>query len=168
MASQSRSRSVTVRRELEPGDLEGLTRLHGAIYPREHRLGGSFVADVERDLASAIDRGWPQRGAVWIVEHGGEIAGSLALTEEDDGPAKIRWFLLAPSLRGQGLGRRLLTELVAEADEAGHEAICLVTFSDLQTAGHLYRSLGFEITESHRDDRWGRPLLLQRYERRRP
>ena len=98
----------------------------------------------------------------------GEIAGSLALTEEDDGPAKIRWFLLAPSLRGQGLGRRLLTELVAEADEAGHERLCLVTFSDLRSAARLYRSLGFEITDSYRDGRWGRPLLLQRYERRRP
>jgi GNAT superfamily N-acetyltransferase len=159
---------VTIRRELQPGDVEALVRMHGTIYPREQRLGGSFEADVARDLESAIDRGWPQRGAVWIVEHGGEIAGSLALTVESDEPVRIRWFLLAPSLRGTGLGRHLLAELVAEADEAGYEAICLVTFSDLHTAGHLYRSLGFEITESHRDDRWGRPLLLQRYERRRP
>jgi GNAT superfamily N-acetyltransferase len=159
---------VTVRRELQPGDAEALVRMHGTIYPAEHRVRGSFRADVASDLEGAIERGWPQRGGVWIVEKDGEIAGSLALTEEAEGPARVRWFLLERSLRGSGLGRRLLTELVADADEAGYPVVCLVTFSELRAAGHLYRSLGFDVTESHVDDRWGRPLLLQRYERRRP
>jgi GNAT superfamily N-acetyltransferase len=159
---------VTIRRELRPGDVEALVRMHGTIYPREHRVGGSFEADVARDLASAIERGWPERGAVWIVEHEGQIAGSLALAEEGEGPARVRWFLLAPQVRGRGLGRRLLDELVGEADDAGHQVLCLVTFSELRVAAHLYRGHGFEVVEAHRDDRWGRPLLLQRYERRRP
>jgi GNAT superfamily N-acetyltransferase len=167
-ATPPRSDSVTVRRELRPGDVEALVRMHAAIYEGEYRLGGSFAPDVARDLEAAIERGWPQRGGVWIVEAGGEVAGSLALTEEPGAPARVRWFLLAPEVRGLGLGRRLLAELVAEADEAGHRVLCLVTFSELRTAARLYRSHGFEVTDSHEDDRWGRPLLLQRYERRRP
>jgi len=158
---------VTIRRELRPGDVDALVRMHGTIYPREHRVGGSFAPDVARDLSAAVERGWPARGAVWIVEHEGEIAGSLALTEEGEGPARVRWFLLAPQVRGRGLGRRLLDELVAEADDAGHELLCLVTFSELTLAARLYRSHGFGVVEERWDDRWGRPLLLQRYERRR-
>ena len=158
---------VTIRRALREGDPEAITRMHGRIYAAEYGLGGSFEPDVARELGRAVHRGWPERGGVWIVEHEDEIAGTLALIEEDEQSARIRWFLLDCALRGRGLGRLLLGELVAEADAAGHGVIRLATFSELHAAARLYRSFGFEVVGSHYDDRWGRVLLHQDYERRR-
>jgi ribosomal protein S18 acetylase RimI-like enzyme len=158
---------VTIRRDLREGDPEAITRIHGRIYAAEYGLGGSFEPDVALALERAISAGWPERGGVWIVEHDDEIAGTLALIEEDLRTARIRWFLLDPSVRGLGLGRRLLAELAAEADAAGYEVIRLETFSELTVAARLYRSFGFEVVGAHHDDRWGRMLLHQEYERRR-
>jgi len=159
---------VTVRRELRPGDVEAIAAMHGEAYGREYRVNQNFAIDVRQNLQAAVDSGWPERGLVWLVEHDGELAGSLALTEESAGVACVRWFLLLPSVRGAGLGRRLVTELVSEADAAGYELVHLMTFSELRAAAHIYRTVGFEVTGSREDDRWGRPLTLQTYERRRP
>jgi GNAT superfamily N-acetyltransferase len=158
---------VTIRRELRTGDLAAIQRLHGAIYGREHGVNATFEDDVAEALAAALDAGWPERGGFWAVEKEGRLAGTLALTEESPGAARVRWFLLDPSLRGLGAGRRLLEELIAEADEAGYELLLLDTFSELRTAAHLYRGHGFAVTDEREWTRWGPTLLLQRYERRR-
>ena len=162
------SESFAVRRELRPGDTEAIAAMHGEVYRGEYRLGPTFVTDIIDNLRTAVDAGWPQRGSVWLVERDGALAGSMALTEESRGVACLRWVLLRPQLRGAGLGRRLVTEALVEADESGYELVYLETFSDLTEAARIYRCLGFEVTATREDDRWGRPLLLQRYERRRP
>ncbi len=162
------SESIIVRRELRPGDTDAIAAMHGEVYTGEYRLGQAFVTDIVRNLSAAVEAGWPERGSVWLVELDGSLVGSLALTEEAPGGACLRWVLLRSELRGTGLGRRLVTEAVEEADEAGYDLIYLETFSDLQYAARIYRSLGFEVTRTREDDRWGRTLLLQRYERRRP
>jgi ribosomal protein S18 acetylase RimI-like enzyme len=161
------SESITVRRELRPGDTEAIAAMHGEVYRGEFALGPTFVTDIERNLAAAVEAGWPERGSLWLVELDGSLVGSMALTEESPGVACLRWVLLRSELRATGLGRRLVTEAVEEADDAGYDLLYLETFSELQYAARIYRRLGFEVTKTREDDRWGRQLLLQRYERRR-
>jgi len=161
------SDSVRVRRELRPDDPAEIQRLHGAIYGREHGVNATFEDDVAEAVSSALAAGWPERGGLWAVEQGDRLAGTLALNEESPTVGRVRWFLLEPALRGQGLGRRLLDELIAEADDAGYELLLLDTFSELRTAARLYREHGFEVTAEREWTRWGPTLLLQRYERRR-
>jgi ribosomal protein S18 acetylase RimI-like enzyme len=161
------SDGVTIRRELAPGDMGAIAGLHGSVYAVEHEMGPLFEADVATGLARAADSGWPERsGGVWIVENGGRVAGSMAWTDEGD-HAKVRWVLLHPDLRGRGLARGMLSELLAEADEAGHELVVLDTFSDLRAAAGMYRSAGFVVVGSQPHDRWGPTVELQRYELRR-
>jgi GNAT superfamily N-acetyltransferase len=89
----------------------------------------------------------------------------VALTDEGAGLATLRWFVLDPGLRGRGLGRRLLAEVLETARDAGYERIGLETFSDLRAAAHLYRSFGFELLWSQTGPRWGREeIVYQRYE----
>lgn len=164
---ETETASVTIRRELREGDREAIVRMHRTVYAAEYGLGGSFAADVDVEFGRARELGWPDRGGAWMAERGGRLAGTLALIEEGPATAQLRWFLLEPALRGQGLGARLLGELIAEADAAGYRLIRLKTFSELRAAAHLYRSHGFAVVESRRDDRWGRELELQSYERRR-
>ena len=73
--------------------------------------------------------------------------------------------MLDPDLRGRGLGRRLLEELLDRARAAGFERAVLETFSDLTAAAHLYREYGFRVVSADTGPRWGRAeLTYQRYE----
>jgi ribosomal protein S18 acetylase RimI-like enzyme len=156
-----------IRREIRPGDFDDIVALH-RLYAREYGLDGSFAAMVAEGLAEAASRGWPgPREAGWLVERGGELVGSLGLTDEGDGGARLRWFLFDQSLRGQGLGRRLLDEFMARVTELGYDRVTLETFSELEAAAHLYRSRGFAVVWAETGPRWGRPeITYQRYELR--
>ena len=99
------------------------------------------------------------------MERDGDFAGCLGLTDEGSGLAALRWVLLHPSVRGRGLGRRLIGEAVAAAEEHGYETLGLETFSELRTAAHLYREQGFELIWEEPAPRWGREeITYQRYE----
>ena len=148
---------VTVRRDLRPGDVGEIIRMHGVLYPREHGLSPNMERHVATAVTTAIAHGWPESGAVWIVERDGEFAGSIALTDEGDGLAALRWFLLDPSVRGLGLGRRLVGELVAEAEERGFERIWLETLAILEAAAHIYTSHGFVCVSEQLGPPWGDP-----------
>ena len=156
----------TVRRELRPGDLGAIIAHHGAVYAREYGVDSTFEAMVAEGVAAAGKRGFPRPGeGIWIVELDGRHAGSLAVTDEGGGLAMLRWFVLDPELRGQGLGRRLVAELLEQARDSGYERIALETFSDLRAAAHLYRSFGFETLWAQTGPRWGREeIVYQRYE----
>src|SRR3954470_21226826 len=100
---------ISIRRELRPGDLGAIIEHHGRTYAREYGVDSSFEAHVAAAVARAALRGFPSDNeGVWIVERAGRHAGSLAMTDEGDAVACIRFFVLDAELRGHGLGRRLL------------------------------------------------------------
>ena len=117
-------------------------------------MNDEFVARVAAGVEAARASGWPHtRGAVWLVDSDGELSGSLALTAEGVDAGRVRWFVLAPNLRGHGLGRSLLAKLLAKAREDGLAKLELETFGALTVAAGLYRAAGFRLCwERHRED----------------
>jgi RimJ/RimL family protein N-acetyltransferase len=160
------SAEVEIRRELRPGDLDAIVALHARLYPIEQGVDRQFVAHVAARVAEAVAEGFPrERDGVWIVELEGEVAGSIVLTEEGGGTGYVRWYLLDPSLRGRGLGRRLVAELVEHARRLGYGRLRLETFSDLRAAAAIYREAGFRVVAEETGPRWGRPeITYQHYE----
>jgi ribosomal protein S18 acetylase RimI-like enzyme len=156
----------TIRRELRPGDLGAIVAHHGRVYEEEYGVDSTFEGHVAATVAEAGKRGFPSpREAILLVDLEGEHAGSIALTDEGNGEAAIRWFVLSPEVRGQGLGRRLLDEMLATAAEVGYTQAFLETFSELEAAAHLYREHGFEVVSADVGPRWGRERIsYQRYE----
>ena len=161
------SSEPAIRRELRPGDLGAIIAHHGRTYSPEYGVDATFEAHVAASVATAGKRGFPrEREGLWIVEAAGRHAGSIALTDEGDGVATLRWFVLDRELRGRGLGRRLVGEVVAEAEGHGYRLLKLETFSDLRAAAHLYRDHGFELVGAETGPRWGRAeITYQRYEK---
>jgi GNAT superfamily N-acetyltransferase len=155
-----------IRRDLWPGDLGSIVRLHGNLYSREYGLDSTFEGHVAASVARAAIRGFPtERERIWLVEGVAGIQGSLALTDEGDGEGTVRWFVLDPSLRGRGLGRRLVGELMDAAELIGFDRLSLETFSELTVAARIYRSHGFELVSADPAPRWGREeITYQRYE----
>jgi ribosomal protein S18 acetylase RimI-like enzyme len=156
----------SIRRELHPGDLGAIVAHHGRVYGEGYGVDATFEGHVASTVARAAARAFPSsREAICLVELDGEHAGSIALTDEGGGEATIRWFLLSPEVRGRGLGRRLLGEMLARAAEVGYGRVSLETFSELEAAAHLYRDAGFELVSADEAPRWGRErIIYQRYE----
>jgi GNAT superfamily N-acetyltransferase len=172
-----------IRRELRDGDAEAIAELHRRNYSAAYGMNERFVSAVAAGVRDAAARGWPRSGgAVWLIERAGavagslagSIAGSLALTVEperagDTGAGRarvgrVRWFVLDRSLRGRGLGRALMAELLDEARAAGLAELELETFAALSAAAHIYRAAGFRVVSEREREDWGRPITYQRYE----
>jgi GNAT superfamily N-acetyltransferase len=154
---------IDPRRELRPEDPEAIVRLHEELYAAEHGMGPGFVEGVRGTLTEALARGWPEGGGAWLVDGAHGLAGCLGLTNDGDGLGTIRWVLLRPELRGLGLGRRMISEAVAEARRLGFERLELRTFGALRTAAAIYRSEGFMLMSSEETDMWGPPIVYQHY-----
>ncbi len=161
------SSDISIRRELRPGDLGAIIAHHGRTYGPEYGVDSTFEAHVAASVAEAGKRGFPREGeGIWIVEADGRHAGSIGLTDESGGVGTVRWVVLDRELRGRGIGRRLVGEVVAEAERHGYELLKLETFSDLRAAAHLYVEHGFEVVSAETGPRWGRAeITYQRYER---
>jgi GNAT superfamily N-acetyltransferase len=154
-----------LRHDLRPGDLGSIIRLHGKVYARENSFDPTFEAYVAGPLADfALRRS--ERERLWIAEHTGRLAGCIAVVAASGSEAQLRWFLVAPSARRAGLGRRLLREAVAFAFDRGYMSMFLWTVSALEAAARLYRSFGFELTEERAGERWGVRVVEQRYDLR--
>ena len=157
--------TTQVRRTVRPGDAAAIGELHRRVYVPEYGLNDTFVDAVTAGAERAVAAGWPATGGgAWLVDVDGVVRGSLGLTDAGDGLGHVRWFALEPELRGRGLGRRLLDELLDVAHEQGMRRLELGTFSALTTAGRMYREAGFRVTSEHERTDWGPPVTFQFYE----
>jgi GNAT superfamily N-acetyltransferase len=157
------SRAVSLRTELAPGDVGSVVHLHGTLYAREYGFDATFEAYVAGPLAEFVHRASP-RERLWIAERDGCLIGSVAVVAASPQTAQLRWFLVAPSARGAGLGKRLLHEAIAFAKERGYDGMILWTVSALATAGHLYRAAGFQKVEEKPGRLWGVEVIEEKYE----
>lgn len=95
-------------------------------------------------------------GVLLRAELDGEPAGcgGLRVLPPDAAGARleVKHLYAAPSARGRGVGRALLTALVAHARAAGASTVVLDTNRSLEAAGGLYRSAGFEPVAAYNDN----------------
>jgi ribosomal protein S18 acetylase RimI-like enzyme len=154
--------SVTLRTDLRPGDIGSIVQMHGAVYAREYGFDVTFEAYVAGPLARYALA--PSDGdRLWIADRDAQVVGSVAIIEASAEEGQLRWFLVDPSARRQGLGTRLLNGAVAFARERGYHSVFLWSVSLLAAAARLYRAAGFEKAEERPGRRWGVEVAEERY-----
>ncbi|MBM6401676.1 GNAT family N-acetyltransferase [Phycicoccus sp. MQZ13P-5] len=94
---------------------------------------------------------------LWVAEADGALVGSVALKDLGGGHVELKTMRASRSVRGTGLGRRLLLHALAEARAAGASWVSLETGSGevFVPARSLYRAHGFVDSEpfaSYRPD----------------
>jgi putative acetyltransferase len=101
-------------------------------------------ADTDADLKD-LKNSYECRGGVFhvIEAAGGAIVGCGGLCPISADTVELRKMYLLPEARGRGLGKELLTRLLAEARRLGYKRVILETNSVLKEAIALYRSFGF-------------------------
>ena len=153
-----------LRHDLQPGDVAYIVYLHGTVYAREYGFDSTFEAYVAGPLAEFV-RSRTNRDRLWIAERGDRIVGCIAVVGTSEKEAQVRWFLVDPSARELGLGKRLLHEAVAFCERCGYESIFLWTVSALTAAARLYRSAGFQKVEEKPGKQWGVDVVEEKYVR---
>lgn len=156
------------RHGYQPGLIGRCAAMMSRFYCDKFGLGAAFETATVQALAQFVEHFDPQRDALWWLQRDDEIVGCLGVDGQAPASvvrraAQLRWFYLAASTRGQGLGRRLLDDAIAFARRAGYDTLELSTHGDLQAAVHLYESAGFACTGVDAGRHWGRPLILTHY-----
>jgi ribosomal protein S18 acetylase RimI-like enzyme len=156
------SSDVTLRHDLQPGDLGAVVSLHGTLYAKEYGFNAIFEAYVAGPLAEFVRTG-SERSRLWLAERGGQLVGCAAVVEASATEAQLRWFLVDPSARGLGLGRRLLREALEFSRGRGYESVFLWTADVLTAAARLYRAAGFEKVQEKAGNDWGVAVVEEKY-----
>lgn len=165
MKASGADTSAHVRTDLRAGDIGAIVRLHGILYRDLAGFDHTFEAYVAESVGECFAAWDAARDGVWMVEREGTVLGSLVLKGRSPDEAQLRYFLLHPSLRGQGLGRDLMAQLLDFARAVGYRRIFLLTDEAVTPAAtHLYVSHGFRRTGVRDVERWGTSTAEQRYE----
>ncbi len=169
---------------LEPLDDRRRERLVAAMAEVERLLVGSMVViercppgdpraracvrAYARDVARRFDDGFdpalsspvrdeelvPPAGLFLLATLNAEPVGCGAVKLHRDAPAEIKRVWVADSVRGLGIGRRLLGELERHAAERGWTAVRLDTNRNLTEAIAMYRAAGYREVEAFNTERY--------------
>jgi DNA-binding MarR family transcriptional regulator/GNAT superfamily N-acetyltransferase len=163
--SEAGKPTSVVLRQPAPGDLGWVVQRHGVLYAEEYGFDQSFEVFVARIVADYADDHDPRRESAWIAEVDGNPVGCVFCVREDDDTARLRLLLVEPSVRGAGVGGRLVDECLRFAARAQYKIITLWTNDVLAEARRVYQRAGFELVSENRHHSYGRDLVGQDWTR---
>ncbi|MGW0504573.1 GNAT family N-acetyltransferase [Micromonospora sp. NPDC003241] len=117
--------------------------------PRARACLRAYVRELDERFEAGFDPGDDEPdlvapdGLFLVATLATEPVGCGGLRFDPGGPAEIKRLWVSGSVRGLGVGRRLLTELERHAVAGGADAVRLDTNRSLTEAIRLYRSAGY-------------------------
>lgn len=145
-------------RTLRTGDL-GILAARQAIFYRDHYgWGRGLEVNILEVVAHFLAHFRDGRDQGWIAEVNGAMAGSILVTDEGDGLARLRLLYVEAMARGRGIGDALVSTCIGFAREAGYTQMMLWTHTVLTSARRIYAAHGFRLTESAWHDEFGAPM----------
>jgi ribosomal protein S18 acetylase RimI-like enzyme len=121
----------------------------GSLRERRGLSAGEADAKAQADTRRFLPEGPRTPGAVFVAARGGDrlLGGVWAAVQGPDraGEAWIFFLWVDPSVRRQGLARRLVEATATRVREQGATDLALNVFGDNTGAIALYESLGFGV-----------------------
>jgi DNA-binding MarR family transcriptional regulator/GNAT superfamily N-acetyltransferase len=135
---------------VEPADRRAQHCLREYYAELDRRFAAGF--DPDRALPIELDEMRPPRGLFLLATLRDEPVGCGVLKFHGAAPSELKRLWVASSVRGLGLGRRLLAELESHAASRGSRAVRLDTNGALTEAIALYRSAGYREIDAFNDE----------------
>lgn len=160
--------TITFHQGHLPGAIGRIVELHALCYERLAGFGLPFESKVARELAEFCQRYDAQRDGLWLALRDGRVEASIAIdgNHADRDGAHLRWFIVADSLRGSGVGKVLLGKAMEFCRNKRYPRTYLWTFAGLDAARHLYEQAGFRLVSQQVGSQWGGEVEEQRFELR--
>ena len=141
--------------------ISGQIWLYETEYGFTSDIWKGYVRDGVNKLVARFDE---QKDCVLILEAGGAPAGCIAITHTGDDTAQLRFFFVESTARGLGAGRMLMDMAMEFCRDKKYKHVFLWTCDQLDAARYLYASHGFAITDTHKNDEWGAPVVEERWD----
>lgn len=158
-------RDVTLR-GYKAGDIGRITLSHAAYYHLHWKFDAAFETERAKELADFISAFNKKTDALWVAEHEGQFAGSIAIDGKDHANAdvQLRWFIVEPEWQGKGIGQKLIDQALTFCRERKYKKVVLWTFAGLDPARIIYERAGFRLAEAVSKRIWGTTITLQKFE----
>jgi DNA-binding MarR family transcriptional regulator/GNAT superfamily N-acetyltransferase len=126
-----------------------------------HCLGAYFAElatrfdsgfDPDRSIPAGDEELTPPAGLLLVATLHDEPVGCGALKFHDGAPTEIKRMWVSPTVRGLGVGRRLLAELESASATRGARTVRLETNKALTEAIGLYRAAGYREVDAFNDE----------------
>ena len=98
----------------------------------------------------------PPTGTFVVARSDGAVAACGGVQRHDDATAEIKRMWVHPDWRGEGLGRRMLTQLETHAAALGYAHVVLDTNDTLTEAISMYERAGYRSIERYNDNPYAR------------
>lgn len=145
-------------RTFRTGDIGRIAARQSILYAESHGWGRGLEV-VEGEVTTAFLRNFtPGREQCWVAEIDGVMAGSVFVTDEGGGTARLRLLYVEPFARGRGIGDALVATCVDFARERGYAELTLWTQAVLATARRIYVRHGFERIDEAVHHGFGQPV----------
>ncbi|MEM8810342.1 MAG: GNAT family N-acetyltransferase [Cyanobacteria bacterium P01_G01_bin.38] len=146
-------------RDWQPADRNMAANMVKTVL-EEYGLGWETTcgAGTDKDAVEIEQYYWQTGGEFWVVEQAERIVGTGGYypIERTDRAVEIRKMYLLPEVRGQGLGKFLLSQLEGAIAAKGYQSIWVETATVLKTAVVMYEKNGYlpeDRVETPRCDR---------------
>jgi DNA-binding MarR family transcriptional regulator/GNAT superfamily N-acetyltransferase len=126
---------------LDPRHPDARHCLRAYVAELAQRFDGGF--DPAQSISASDEELTPPAGLLLVATLHAEPVGCAALKLRPAGAAEVKRMWVSPSVRGLGLGRRLLTEIETHAGARGVRTLRLETNGALTEAVGLYRATGY-------------------------
>ncbi|MCQ9154165.1 GNAT family N-acetyltransferase [Acidomonas methanolica] len=157
-------KATVVIRPFRCGDVGLVIARQATIYEQEQGWGRPLEALMLETGARFLAEFRPGRDQCWIAEIDGMSAGSVFLTDEGDGLARLRLLYVEPRARGQGVADLLVAACIGFAREAGYARVTLWTHTVLAAARRLYARHGFRLVAQAEHEAFGVPVQGETWE----
>lgn len=151
-----------------PGTIGQCAAMLASHYCPTLGFDARYEADTAVALAGFCAGFDAARDGLWIVRGArGEVLGCTAIdgAQHYRGLALLRWVFVSESLRGRGIGQRLLDLAIAHCDARGYTHLELYTHRRLQAAIHLYEKNGFVHAGRKPCRHWGVDVPFEHFVR---
>ena len=143
---RARAQEGTVLRPIEPRDDPAMAAIIRQVMTEHGAVGAGYsIEDAEVDAMAEHYAG--ERCAFFVVERGGEVVAGAGIAPlagaEDESVCELRKMYALPSVRGIGIGRRLLERCLEAARAEGFRLCYLETLQHMHLARALYEKVGF-------------------------
>ena len=106
-------------------------------------LLGMSIPDYIEGALDKLCAGTPPEGIFYVVRDGETVVGMGGLRHVADGVGEIKRIYVPTSVRGGGVGAKILDRLIHDARAFGYRELVLETGPFMTSAHRLYEAVGF-------------------------